>query len=296
MRSKNHTQARLAAILAAILAVASFSSAAQRTRQREPLQFPPPGTEPQSGKPPERPSVLKMRVEEGRVIADISDSPLQKVLQELADRSGIIFEVRSEDNPLVSIHLQRVPLQEAIQRITSGSNAIFLYGQGSESDRITMVRVFPRTAPVQQPGILYLGSGTITKTSHAVETPEQALSVLAANASIEDREAGIEILVKSKSDEAVQALIKCVTDPAPEIRVAAIEGLATMDAHSALPAILKRLKDDHPGVRQSATAAVALLGDARNVKDLKPLSLDRDSSVAAAAETAIRKLSAGERK
>src|SRR5512138_95524 len=49
------------------------------------------------------PAVLKIRLTDGKVFADISASPLQNVLQELADRTGIIFEVRNEPNPLVSI-------------------------------------------------------------------------------------------------------------------------------------------------------------------------------------------------
>jgi HEAT repeat protein len=87
-----------------------------------------------------------------------------------------------------------------------------------------------------------------------------------------------------------------ISDPAPEIRCAVIEGLAALGAHEALPEILKKLRDANSGVRQSATTAVALLGDARNLKDLKPLSADKDPSVAAAAELAIRKLSAAEKK
>jgi hypothetical protein len=42
--------------------------------------------------------------------------------------------------------------------------------------------------------------------------------------------------------------------------------------------------------------AVALLGDARNLKDIKPLKSDIDPGVVAAAEIAERKLSAAGRK
>jgi len=63
-----------------------------------------------------------------------------------------------------------------------------------------------------------------------------------------------------------------------------------------LPNIVKCLKDAHPGVRQSATTAVALLGDSKNLKDLKPLTFDKDASVAGAAEVAIRKLSSSVKK
>ena len=264
---------------------------------RPPLQFPPPARQqPNPAAKPDRPSFLKIRVEEGNVTADITDSLLQAVLLELAARTGIIFEVRSQDNPSISIHANRIPVQEFIQRITSGRNTMFYYGQGTEPDRITLVRIYPRTAQIQQPALIYLGAGVVTKTGATVETPDQALQVVTGNASIEDRELGIEILVKAKGEPGVKALMDCINDPAPEIRVAAIEGLAAMGASAALPAIIKRLKDEHPGVRQSAATAVALLGNSENLKDLGPLRLDKDASVAAAAETAIRKLSASEKK
>jgi hypothetical protein len=218
------------------------------------------------------------------------------VLKELADRTGIVFEVRSQENPNVSIHLQHVSLTEAIQRIAGASNAIFYYGEGAESDRISVVRIFSRAAPGPQPSLLYLGNGAITKTNNTAETPEQALQVLASNSSVEDKEIGIEILTKSKSQAAVKALTDCISDPVPEIRAAAIEGLAAMGARAALPGILKSLKDEHPGVRHSAAMAVATLGSAANLRDLKPLRSDKDAGVAAAAEIAIRRLSAAEKK
>jgi hypothetical protein len=260
---------------------------------REPTQFPPGGRQPQGAKPV---TALKMRVEDGKVTADITETLLQNVLSELAERTGIIFEVRSQDNSPVSIHVNHIPVQEFIQRIASGSNAIFLYGSGGDSDRITLARIYPRTPQIQQPALIYLGTGAVTKTNNTVETSEQALQVLSGNASIEDREQGIELLVKNKGDVAVKALMNCMSDPAPEIRSAAIEGLAAINARVALPGILKSLKDEHPGVRQSAVTAVAILGDAANIKDLRPLSFEKDASVAAAAEMAIRKLSAIEKK
>jgi hypothetical protein len=256
--------------------------------QRSPVQ---PSTVPSQSK-----GFMKIRVEEGKVTADITETPLHSVLLELAERTGVIFEVRGQDNPLVSIHLQHLLLPEAIQRIVSGSNAIFQFGEGEEAAKLALVRVFPRTVPVQQPAIQYLGTGAVTKRNALVETPEQALQVVVSNASVEDREMAIEMLAKSKSEPGIKALTACVSDPAPEIRVAAIEGLAAMGAQAALPEILKSLKDPHPGVRQSAATAVALLGSANNVRDLRPLISDKDASVATAAEVAIRKLSTFGRK
>ncbi len=260
-----------------------------------PVQFPipPPGQQDNI-----KPSVLKMRVEGGKVTAEIRDCPLQKVLSELADRTGIIFEVRSQENPQVSIALQETPLQEAIQRIASGSNTIFFYSESAPGpQQIAMVRIFSRAAELIQPGIVYLGTGAVTKSGDILETPEQAMKVLAESADVRERQNAVEVLAASgKSEAVVQVLTKAVSDPAPEIRVAAIEGLVALDARSALPAVLRCLKDAHPGVRQSAAAAVGLLGSAENLKELKTLAVDKDAAVAAAAELAMRRLSAAAKK
>jgi hypothetical protein len=297
--AKTRSHGGKTSVISSLLAVMALALCTNLPAQRP--QFPPPlpAQRPQGSPPPtqqQNKGFMKMRVEEGRVTADITDTALQVVLRELADRSGVVFEVRSQENPPVSIHLKQVSLQEAIQRIASGSNTIFLYGQGEESAKLTLVRIFPRTPPVQQPALVYLGTGAIIKKNNAAETPEQALQVLASSANLEDREMAVEILVKNKGDAAVKALAGCISDPAPEIRVAAIEGLAALGARANLPEIVESLKDAHPGVRQSAATAVALLGDAGNLKDLKPLTSDKDASVATAAEVAIRKLSSSGKK
>jgi hypothetical protein len=236
---------------------------------------------------------LDMRVIEGKVTADIVNCPLQKALQELADRTGIIFEFRSHDNPTVAVHLDKIPMDEAIQRIAPSHNAVFSY---EPDGRIKKVRVFPRTGAVQQPSLVYLGSGAITKTNDDVDTPDQAIRALAGNARLEMKEKAIGILAKNKSEEANKALIGALTDPAPEIRTAAIGGLVEFQNHDALPEILKCLKDADPKVRLSAATAVALLGTSKNIPDLKPLSADKDTSVASEADKAITKWSAGIRK
>jgi hypothetical protein len=281
-------------VLPVLCAFGMLVSASLCTAQgRKPLP-PFPG---QSSRPiqsqPVGPLYMKIRVEDNQVTAEIRNTPLQTVLEELANRTGVVFEIQSQEDPPISISLYHVGLQEAIQRIISSENGIFYYGQDNAGlSRIEYVRVFPRANEPQQPSLRYIGTGAVTKSGDdTVDTPEQALKALAESKSLEVRQKAVELLVKAKEDVAIQALTSVLDDPAPEIMAAAIEGLASLSARSSLPGIINALKDKHPGVRQSAINAVALLGDSENVKDLKPLSRDGDASVAAAAEIAIRKLS-----
>jgi len=239
---------------------------------------------------------LYIRIDGDKVTADIVNCPLQKALQELAERTGIIFELRSHDAPLVSIHLNKIPLEEAIQRIASNHNAVFYYESDNSNGRIMKARVYPQTPNIQQPAIVYFGTGTITKTNDDIDTAEQAVKVLAEDKRLAIKEKALKFLMNNKSEEAAKALMDALNDPMPEIRVAAIGGLVTFEKHDALTEIVKCLKDENPEVRKSAITAIALLGNDKNIPDIKPLSKDRDAGVALEAELAINKLSAGVRK
>jgi hypothetical protein len=241
------------------------------------------------------PAVVKIRVADGRVTAEIRNAPLQDVLEELAARSGVVFEIETQQNPMVSQVLDKEELPEAIKRILGNtSDSIFKFTKDAGGgDVVGLVRIFPRDNEPQQPALRFIGLGKVTKTGEeAAESPEQAATILAESRDLEQRQKAIELLALSRSDLAIQALMNALSDPAPEIKAAAIDGLAGQGSNAALPRIVLALKDKHPGVRQSAIAAIVLLGNAGNVKDLKPLSRDSDASVAMAAEMAIRKLSA----
>jgi len=238
------------------------------------------------------PSLLKLRVDSGRVTGEVQNVPIQQVIEELAARTGIVFEVPAQENDPVTITFYKVTVREAVQRLVGSSNSVFYFVPDESGEgKIQKVQVFSRPGKAAQPSLRYIGTGAVTKTADdTVDTPEQALKVLAESKKLDLRQKAIEVLVTSKGDAAVQALTQAVDDPAPEIRVASIEGLAAMGTRSALPQVLKSLHDPHPGVRQSAVVAVALLGDAVNVKDLLPLIKDPDPSVVAAADIAMKKL------
>jgi hypothetical protein len=244
--------------------------------------------------PAAAPAAMKIRVEEDLVTAQIASTPLPVVLNELAARSGVVFEAPSDLVAPITIALYKVPLKEAIERISDTNNSIFYYSQAANGNsRVSFVRVFSRAnkSQSQQVSLRYFGSGSITKTGDdSVDTPEQAMKVLAENGDVDLRQKAIEILARGKTDAAMDAIAKALGDSAPEVRAAAIEALAGNGVRTALPQILAALKDQHPGVRQSAIVAVALIGDTENVRQLQPLTRDKDASVAAAAEMAVRKL------
>ncbi len=243
--------------------------------------------------PPAGPITLKMRVEGILVTADLRNVPLQRAFEELAARTGIVFELGMQDASTASVSLYRVELREAIERIASDHDCIYYYGHDAEGqERLEFVRVFSRTRNVQQPSLVYVGTGAITKSGDdSIDTPEQALKVLSGGGDVEARQNAVEVLAASKTDISAQALAAAAEDPAPEVRAAAIEGLAALGERSGIPIVVKALKDKHPGVRHSAITAVALLGDSRELQYLRPMQDDPDGSVAAAAEMAIRRLS-----
>jgi hypothetical protein len=278
--------------VAAVSAMLSCSLGAQvglSQRQVRPREIP--GAMMPAPSQPAGPTSMRLRVEEGFVTAEIRNTPLQKVLEELAARTGVVFEVQTQEDPPLSLSLFRVELREAIQRIVGARDSLFYYKAGGAAASPQLVRVFPRSNVPVQPSLRYIGTGSVTKSgSDVIESPDDALKVLAESLDVDARQRAVEVLVASRSEITYEALLVVVNDPAPEIRVAAIEGFASLGARPALPVIVKALSDGNPGVRQSAITAIALLGDAENVKDLRRLGKDPDANVSAAAEVAIRKL------
>jgi hypothetical protein len=243
----------------------------------------------------QKPMVLKMRVDNSLISLEIADCPMQYALREMADRTGIIFKVRNQDNQLVSAQAQKISFEDAIKLITPGRSVVYDYGDTNNPQHLTGASIFSRVTTagaVQQPEFVYLGNGRITKVNDDFSMFQQASMVLSGNALPDVKKSAIGYLVQNKSAESVKILTGALSDPTPEIRIAVIDGLARLDAHDALPTILKSLKNENSGVRQSALKAVLQLGDATNVKDIEHLKTDKDPMVAASAESTIRKLSA----
>jgi hypothetical protein len=239
------------------------------------------------------PASMKLRFENQELVGEIRNTPLQQVLQEIAAWTGVVFEIPTPEDPAVSIAFFHVPVSEAVQRLTAANNSITYYEKDENGrDQVRFVRIFTRAPRPDAPTLHYIGTGAITKRPEdLVDSPEQAISVLTGSANLASRQKAIEVLVNTKTANAIQALTLALKDPSSEIKVSAIEGLTTLGAHDALPQILLVLKDSDPGVRKSAIQAIGLMGEAIHIKELRPLLRDRDSGVTAAAEIAIQRLS-----
>ena len=239
------------------------------------------------------PPSMRLRMEGQDVTAEIRNVSLQSVLDELSAWSGVVFEVESQDDPKVSINLYHVTLQEAVQRLTANHNSVDYFGHDETGqDRLNFVRVISRTPRPAPPVLRYIGTGAVTKRiDEIVDSPEQALAVLAGSTNLVARQKAIDVLVATKSAVVIEILKAVLNDPDVEVRVAAIDGLASLGARDALPDIMPALKDAHPGVRQCAVLAIGMLGDKANVKDVRPLLHDEDPNVAASAGIVMQKLS-----
>jgi hypothetical protein len=312
MKNRKHAKRKAAfwgLLLIGIMIFCPVLFAQRRGGMRMPpdMQGPPPAGPRQPPQPPAQPGnpvqasvqqenasiTLKFHVEEYGITMDLVNCPLQKALEDLAARTGVIFEVRTQDNYPVSLHIKTpIDLVAAVKRIASLSNTVFIYNDDSESpQKIKMVKIFPATASLPQPSVIYLGTGVVTKSNDDIENAEQAIKILTEGKDIALRQKAIAFLVSEKNEKAIESLVPCLSDQSPEIRVAVVEGLAALNARNTLPEIIKTLKDANAGVRQSAVVAIALIGDYSNIKDLRSMRSDKDVNVLAAVENAIRKLS-----
>jgi hypothetical protein len=154
---------RAGGVLFCLALLAPVPAAGAQPRQRLPEN-------PQNAAEAQKPVLLSIALADGAVTADIADCPLHDVLVELAARTGVIFEVRSEPNPLVSVHLRAVPLPEAVGRIVPEGNIVFIHDE-ADPGRIALVRILPRDGAAVQPGLLYFGTGRVTASGRSTGAP-----------------------------------------------------------------------------------------------------------------------------
>jgi hypothetical protein len=169
---------------------------------------------------------VTLRVSEGRLSLDARDAPLQTILDEIGDRTGL--RVRFDDpaqaqigDELVTVSFERVPVEEALRRLLRGRDFVLVYSPG----RLAEARVYGRSAEAP--------SGE----------PPPAASVSSAPAGEPVDRSGVAALRRD-----------ALENPDPAARARALEGLAASGdqgaAHDAVLAVLER--ETVPGLLRRA--------------------------------------------
>jgi hypothetical protein len=141
------------------------------------------------------PGAFTLTVAGGRVSLQAEDAPLQRILDEIGDRTGVRVRLDEHADPAtlnepVGITLDRVPVEEALRRLLRGKNFVLV---GAPA-RLSEVRVYSREHAAAR-----TEAAAVSASPGAVATEEMALMGLRNSA---------------------------LNDASPSARARALEGLA----------------------------------------------------------------------
>jgi HEAT repeat protein len=268
-----------------------------------------------------------IRVDGSRLSGRVADAPLDRLLREIADQSGLAIHVHGDAGAMITtIDLRGVPLEEGLQRLLRDTAAVFVYaahpdGESTEA-ALTEIHVYPATArgavldPIPAfPRATVATPATIANARRLLDAPERVSRRRAARdlgrsgdagavAALSDalereedaavRETMVRALDRARSSDAVRALSRAaLTDPDDGVRETAAGALGRTWSETAVLPLLAALGDAQAEVRAAAAAA---LGETWNGGAVEALAraVMADPSVRAreSAARALRRLDA----
>jgi HEAT repeat. len=210
-----------------------------------------------------------VRIERGRMSADVTAVPVVAVLTEVARRTGAVVLVRGELGDARPQSFTDAPIREGLERLVAPNHLVVEFAPSASgvATRITRIRVFGAGADVERTiEPQQIGPGTPAPTDAAAArsavTPfDGKLGWAYGDGStlppLALRVRKIGTIFPSSGDEGVNALGDVVeNDPDPQVRAAALRALAQFDGESGYPLIQAALADRDAEVRLAAINAV----------------------------------------
>ena len=258
---------------------------------------------------PAPPSRVEVAVHEGRLTVDVSNAPLDQVLQAVAKAAGFELALRGDIDSRVTQSFRGVSLEEGIRRLARGHSVVVSYAFAPAEPRgeiITEVLVLegstsadaPPTparvsrldpgpaAPVTGPSMQPLPT---IPTERAVEAPTSVTTLYFPPG---EWIAGIQALAEEaqRGGEAARAMLADVgaSEPSAEVRAQAVAALARLDGREVASALTAALGDEDASVRLQAVRGLRRMGTESAVLTLAAAAAsDTDRAVRVAALRAL---------
>jgi len=219
-------------------------------------------------------SPFTIQARNNRLTVKLRDIPLEKVLTEIANQTGIQIIFYGPMEGFLSADFSDLPLNKGLRQLTRGFNHIFIYCGGKAKD----------LGPEIKKVIIYSKTG---------ERPDKRL---------EPR------VIKTKKwlpEELTAVLVKALEDKNPEVREDAVDLLAELkdervivhltevllnDKDEDIDPLIKALGDKDAGVRESVVDALADVGGDKVISPLMDALGDEDEDVRETAADALKKI------
>lgn len=215
-------------------------------------------------------------VAEGTLSVDADGPPLTELIGLIAERLGARAVTAGDLTTRVSARFARVPVDEAIRRVTRGHQLVLVYARRAGRERLAEIRVLGST-PLPGAG----GDG-----------PE----ALPASVSHDRRASGLQAIRELARRRDAGALAQVVTQDAdPQVRTQAALALSALGGAQAALALAAALGDQVTSVRIQAIHGLRKVEGVRAVPVLREVLMsDPDSTVRRTAVRALAQLPAQE--
>ena len=248
-----------------------------------------------SGEPKAGGSAFFVRVKDNLLTVKLKDVPLEKVLTEIVNQTGIQISIDGPMEELVSADFSDLPLDEGLKRLLRDFNHIFIY-RGAKArapePEIRKVIIYSKRGEISdkrlEPRVIRPEKRPPRKLKQApreslVRAPEDK------NERVEDKT--VDLTPELKDEKSIVELTAVLlNDNDEEARDEAAQALGDLRDSRAIGALIQALKDKDAGVRESAVDALGTIGGEEVLRPLMDSLKDEDEDVREAAAEALKNL------
>jgi len=243
------------------------------------------------------PSII--RAEDNRLTVKLKDIPLEKVLTEIANQTGIQIIFYGPMEGLLSADFSDLPLDKGLRRLTRDFDHIFIYhpakAKGSELE-IKKVIICSETGkrPNKRLERRVIESRNWTRQGPKEARLEPLVKAL-KDRDPEVREEAVDSLAELKDERAIVYLTDVLlSDKNEDVRESAAAALGELGDERAIDPLIQALRDKDAGVRESAVNALAEIGSKEVISPLMDALSDEDEDVREAVEEALEEITEGD--
>jgi hypothetical protein len=206
-----------------------------------------------------------VEVRDDLLTVKVQQMPLEQVLKEVAQQSGIRLRIQGSLAEPVSVVFEDLPLDDGLKRLLKDRNFVLMYTRGPAG-----------AAPQQLTEVLVFSTAPASTLARRPE-PESARGPARAGATGGQQQGGWSALIS-----------KGLQDGDPAVRKEVIEQLGALGDKRAVEPLIRALGDENAEVRTSATSALEDIRDERAIEPLgRALLTDTDEVVRAQAAQAL---------
>lgn len=231
---------------------------------------------------------------EGKLSANLRDADLEHVLRQVAERADFQLTTSGPLKRVTAVFI-RVSLEEGLRRLVQDHELMLVYrpsGDARVGGTLVEVHVFAASASSNPaPASATFGEiNQLLRSGGGERGLGRLTELLSSAADVPVRARAAWALGRIGGRAAGPALVRALSDGAPEVRIQAVYAFRRVQGLQAIPALADVvLRDPEASVRRAAVGALGSLRDPSAISALRAAAADPDHEVRQQATRALRR-------